>query len=389
MVRIATTPPGLAGDVIHRSLVPELDRLRAPVDMPLWFIPDRPERSLENKDVYHWFQEGISGFGTRLTAESARGLRILEKVAGLLDPSAPVDAGACLERLAARPDVVAGPVPAELRVEVTGRSRLASSIDPRPDQVPGPVPGSLDMDPGLFARISREAGAWQGCRLVIGGGEPLLHPRAPEILQAARRSGAGMVVLETDGLDLSPEVVDLLAFTVDMVSISIDAATRETYRALQGADRLEEVERGVERLLERRAAAGGWPEVAVGLRIVDENRGEAEAFFDRWFRKTRFVVVRGPSDRAGQIPARSIHPARTPHRIPCLHLMESLQVLPGGTAVACGNDFRATVPAGDLNTSTIEEIWGAQPLAALREAHGRGDWDRFPLCSRCGDWCRR
>jgi hypothetical protein len=388
---LSTAPPGVAGDILARQLLEETARAGVSADAPLRFLPDHPERALENKGVFHWFPAEVSGFPARLTAESRRGLAVLAGIDGLgegAEEGAPAP-GRLLSRLRGRPDVLAGPVPAEIWMWITGKTRTPSVLDPPPDAGTVAAGGCPDMDPLLFSRIAREVGAWQECRLVIAGGEPLLHPRIGEILTAARESGAGVVQVETDGRGLDGEALDLLAGHADLVSVAVDAVRPATYRALKGVDALEEVERGVSALIDRASRQDGRPAVAVVFRLFEENREEAEEFFDRWFPRTPFVVVEGAGDRAGQLPARAIHPARTPERIPCLRLPESLAVLPDGRAVACRNDFRGLSPVGDLRSGTVEEVWRGPALSALRAAHARLEWQAHPLCGACSDWCRR
>jgi len=382
---LSTAPPGVAGDILSRDYLSDVVRAALPIDAPMRFLPDRPERSLDNQGVFHWFPEAVSGFTTRLTAESARGLAILSRIDADLRPERVEGAERWLERLSERGDILAGPVPEELRWWITARRRGVSSIDPG---LPGDFEGEPDIDPTLFRRACEELRGWQESRIVLRGGEPLLHPRFGEILEAARGAGAGLVQVETDGLGLDERTVDLLAASADVVVVSLDALRPETYRALRGIDGLEEASAGVERLLERSARSGG-PAVAVEMRIVAENESEREPFFDRWFVRTPFVVVRGPSDRAGQVPSRAVHPARTPRRIPCLQLLGTLAVLPDGRAVACENDYRGLFPVGDLRRESIEAIWSGPRLAELRAMHSSQTWDHHPLCSRCGDWCRR
>jgi len=385
LARLSTAAPGIAGDVFRRPLLEDTARRGLPADYPMRFVPDRPERFLENKQVFHWFPEEISGFGARLTAESRLGISLLKGVDGF--PGAGGETGPpgdWLQRLSREPEILAGPVPREIRFQITSRTRTASPLDPV-----HPAERVVDLSPELFLRACRELGEWQECRVVISGGEPLLHPEVEQILQAARSGGAGAVVVETDGRGLDSRSLDLLCAGADVVLVAVDARTPETYRALKGVDALDEVEGGVEMLLGRSAAAGGWPVVAVQFRVVDGNRHELEPFFDRWYPRTSWVVVREPSDRAGQVSFSGLQPARTPDRIPCIRILDSLSVLPDGRVAACDNDFCGFHPVGDLKDSTPGQIWTGPELQGLRAAHARMEWDQHPLCSRCSDWCRR
>ncbi len=387
LARLSTAPPGVAGGVFRKPLLVESARQNLPLDLPMRFQPGRPERSLENKEVFHWFPEEISSFGTRLDAESRRGISVLQGIWKFLGsrglPGKGDAPGGLIRRLRENPEILAGPIPQEVRFQVTSRVRSSSRLDPGP-----PGNGYLDLDAGIFRKAASELGAWQECRQVISGGEPFLHPEVGWILRSARSSGAGMVLVETDGGSLNSRALDLLLETTDVVLVAVDAVKPETYRSLKGVDALHEVERGLGGLLERSAAAGGWPAVAVEFRILEENRSEVEPFFDHWYPKTPRVVVREPSHRAGLLPLTS-QAARTPERIPCLRIEESLQVLADGRVAACENDFRGSEPVGDLKESSLDEVWTGQRMGKLRTAHSEKKWEELPLCRRCQDWCRR
>ncbi|MBI4586638.1 MAG: radical SAM protein [Planctomycetes bacterium] len=397
-VWLSTLPPGAAGDLLTAAYIRDLARIGLPLDTPLRFLPDRVERDLDTKGLFCWFPQSPFPLKHRLTAESKRGLAVLEGLAACQPaPGGGGDGSASwLEALVRSPRAGAlfsGPVPQEVRFVVTSRRRQAgggrSILDP-PAAVPlGPSgSGAVDLEPELFESVVQQLGPWQEVRLVIGGGEPLLHPRLPRILEAARAGGIGSIIVETDGLELGAEEVDLLERCADVVAVALDAASGETYRRLRGEDRLAEAEGGVLRLLER-AAARGWPAIAVEFREVEENRAESEEFFNRWFPKTPWVVLSPLRGRAGQLDRQPLHPHRLPHRHACIRIEESLAVFPDGRAAACDNDFKLVAPAGDLSRQSIEEVWTGPAMAALRQAHGEGRWGELSLCRGCDDWCRR
>jgi hypothetical protein len=389
IVRLSTLPPGVSGDVVTAALLADAAERRQPLDHLMRFLPDHPERDLDTRGAFHWYSREDARLRHRLTAESRRGLAVLEAILDWKDrrPRQEHDHD-WLDALGASAEygaLTAGPVPAEVRLRVTDRTRSRSVFD-----LPGEGPGAPGViDPALAGRVAAELGAWHEPRITIAGGEPRLHPQFDRVLRAARAAGAGAVVLETDGLDLDGAALDLIEACADVVIVALDAVSRRTYEALRGADRLDDAERGVEDLLERAAGRGGRPRVAVELREVEENREEAEAFLDRWFPRTPWVVVGGFRDRAGQLARRPLHPYRAAERFPCCRLEETLVVHPDGRAAVCDNDLVLDEPAGDLHRSSVEEVWTGRRLAALRALHGEERWDEVALCAGCSDWCRR
>ncbi len=391
LLRLSTLPPGVSADLVTAKYLRNVVAQDLELDEPVRFLPDRPERDLDTKGAFHWYPRERS-VRARLTAESRRGAAVLERVAEWLegeglgaDPASLAD-GRWLERLASDREPAAvfrGPVPAELALRVTDRLRGESIFDTPLES----VSGATDVDSELVERIASELASWQEARLVIRGGEPMLHPRIDEILRSVRAAEIGCVVLETDALDLGERELDLIAETVDAVVVPVDAVRAETFRCIRGIDRLGDVERAVDALLER--GADGGSVVAVEFREVEENVAEAEAFLDRWFPRTPWVVLDRFRDHAGQLARRPLHAHRLSSRRACARITDRLVVHPDGTAAVCDNDFDLQRPAGDLAVSTIAEVWSGERLTSLRELHAAGRWSDEPLCASCDDWCRR
>lgn len=81
----------------------------------------------------------------------------------------------------------------------------------------------------LVALLAR----WGALRLIVGGGEPLLHPGLDRILAAAAHHGLAPV-LATNGFLLDPPRARALAGYVSQFQISLDSVDPVTYAALRG-----------------------------------------------------------------------------------------------------------------------------------------------------------
>jgi MoaA/NifB/PqqE/SkfB family radical SAM enzyme len=114
--------------------------------------------------------------------------------------------------------------------------------------------------------------------ILIGGGEPLMHPATVELLGHLTESGLA-VGLVTNGTRLVDHaVVQQVAKHCSWVRVSVDAATRETYESL-------------------RPALGGrnaFDDVLDGLRSLNEQRKTCSAGFS-------FVVHQSFPDRRGNL----------------------------------------------------------------------------------------
>lgn len=83
-----------------------------------------------------------------------------------------------------------------------------------------------------------------------GGGEPLVHPSAPLIINNTIEMGMD-VGLVTNGALLTEELCDSLGSS-KWVRISVDAGTPETYRQVRGPDNYNQVLRNTEQLVKYR-----------------------------------------------------------------------------------------------------------------------------------------
>lgn len=387
--RLATLPPGVCGDLVAASYVDGVVAGGLPLDSGLRFIPGEPRRDLDTNGVYHWFPERWTALRHRMTIESKRGLAI----AGRIDEwrrshGGDEIGGAWLSDFLESPDsgaVFSGPVPRELRVRITDQCRQDAEFD-----VPSANPDSPRyMDTDTFDRLVEELGRWQETRLVVTGGEALLHPEALAFLQRARQAGVGSVVLETDGLGFDQNTRSQLVDRVDGVVVTIDAVEPATYERIHGADRLAEVEAAVRACIEEFAGKTRAPFVAVEMRESAVNADEVEPFLHRWFPHTPWVIVGPYRNRVGQLPGDPLHTYRMPRRRPCVRLEDQMLVEPDGRVAVCDNDIHLRVEAGDVRRDRIEDLWSGGAFAGLRSAHAEESWDAHPLCGACTDWCRR
>jgi hypothetical protein len=387
--RLSTLPPGVCGDLVSARYVDEVVAKGLSLDSGLRFVPGEPRRDLDTKGVYHWFSERWTVLRHRMTVESKRGLAVAESIeAWRKSRNGNVTDGAWLQEFLSSPDcgvLLSGPVPREVRVRITDTFRYLGEFDVPPIDSGSP----RFMDDEVFEKLVDELGRWQEVRLVVTGGEALLHPNALAFLRRAREVGVGSIVLETDGLGLDVDTRANLAECVDGIVVAVDAVERSTYAKIRGVDRLDEVEAAVQGCIDHFSELAEPPFVAVEMRESEINQDEVEPFLNRWFPHTPWVVVGPYRNRAGQLPGAALHSYRMPTRRPCVRLEDQMLVEPDGRVAVCDNDIHLRADAGDLQVESIEGIWSGGAFADLRDAHAAENWNVHPLCRSCTDWCRR
>ena len=118
--------------------------------------------------------------------------------------------------------------------------------------------GQTNLPVAQAHRLAPELRALGTQVVLLSGGEPLVHPHWAEVAQALREVGLRLWLL-TAGLSLSRHVEEVAALC-ERVTISLDGATRETYKAIRGVDGFEAVCGGI-----RAVVARGLP---VTLRVT-------------------------------------------------------------------------------------------------------------------------
>lgn len=109
-----------------------------------------------------------------------------------------------------------------------------------------------NMSIALAERLAGEFQALGGRAVVLSGGEAMQHPEWPRIAALFRAAGAKVNLL-TNGLALKKQAAQVIEH-IDSLTVSLDAATPETYHAIRGVDALPRILDGI-----RVVSAGGIP----------------------------------------------------------------------------------------------------------------------------------
>jgi wyosine [tRNA(Phe)-imidazoG37] synthetase (radical SAM superfamily) len=141
-------------------------------------------------------------------------------------------------------------------------------------------------DQKLLTLASEIASVGVRAVILIGGGEPLLHPSVDNVIQALVTSGVA-VGLTTNGTQIGRHL-DVIATNVEWTRVSIDAACASTYslfRPRRGGNRetFVEVIANVEALAKIKHGALGYSFLLIarretsGSRVIHHNFGEVAA----------------------------------------------------------------------------------------------------------------
>lgn len=247
------------------------------------------------------------------------------------------------------------------------------------------------MAPELFRKIADEAGRYGAYLRISGGGEPMLHPQARDLLLYAKSVGC-KVGLITNGSRFDDETIDGFAEAgVDMVEFSVDACTPEDYsivrKGLDWNGLLATVRRFIE-VRDRHRSSTKIVASAVNQQSIDIDAVERfwvdEVGVD-YLIKRKYLTwgINTTID-----PSRSADPSAylNTDEIPCPFIFERLNIDSRGNVMVCGYDISANTRMGNVWQESISEIWHGEGFAWYREKHLAGHGKSIPLCSGCPDW---
>ncbi len=157
--------------------------------------------------------------------------------------------------------------PSKLFVELTTRCNLSCSMCVKQNGEGGITEGS--MSPGTFDALAPAFPHLDG--LVLNGiGESLLHPRLEEFIRQAKRllPAKASVGFQTNGMLLNDSrAVSLADSGLDLICLSLDAASCEIFRSIRTGGEMSVVESAFSSL-KKAGSAGTGSTLRVGIEFV-------------------------------------------------------------------------------------------------------------------------
>jgi len=381
----AQAPPGLVGTVYRRDLLVEMGNRRVPPGMVLSYKPDAPQMDLANKSCCYGAPATVRHANARLIADTDRSLRTIRD---FLKSGLPGDAETVGRWLLERSGREVGELPREVELELTTDDQLPDALlRPRGEEVGHRGP----MDLKIVECVAKELATLDDSLVVLGGfGEPLLHPEFEDVLRTLSDAGVFGVAVRTNGIAMdAARIEQLIEHHVDVVNVILDAASRETYRRVQGADCFDVVRGNLDVLatarVERRSVGPLLvPEITKSVDTVDE----LDSFFDAWVREAGWANIGGYSHYAGQCEDRSVINMAPPVRRACQRIGSRMTVLADGRVLLCDQDFTGRFAVGNLAEQSLGACWRGAKMTGARGSHARGCFSAIELCARCDEWHR-
>ncbi|MFQ5880854.1 MAG: radical SAM/SPASM domain-containing protein [Candidatus Methylomirabilales bacterium] len=216
----------------------------------------------------------------------------------------------------------------------------------------------------------------------------LLGDRLFDLIRYARQVGCKKITLNSNGNHLNEKTIpQLLDCGLDRFIISCDAYTKATYERIRVGGRFERVYNGANLLIDTMRRHGrARPLLEMQFSVFHENEHEVEDFTRYWLERGVVVKVRPKVYWSGNVAGGGHRVKVDESRVPCLWAMDTCAIHWNGNVVMCAIDCDGKYVAGNIEWTTIKEVWN-NPLKWIRELHIRRRFRELPeVCRRCPDW---
>ena len=195
-------------------------------------------------------------------------------------------------------------------------------------------------------------------------GEPFMDKRLVEKVRYAKQRGIQEVGMISNGSLITEAVArGMVEAGLDAINISVDASGKEVFESTRLGLNYDKVIANIERLVRIRAELGRRRPKLILSFVRQNNSADESAFIEHWRTVADKIHITDLHNWAGTLNRES------DVNYPCYRPWLTFTVLWDGRVSLCCADFDGRHVLGDLNTSTIRDIWNAEPYIATRRAH--------------------
>ena len=135
---------------------------------------------------------------------------------------------------------------------------------------------TYSLDPKLFKkRVKEMAKIGVKSIMMAGEGEPLLHPQITRMIEVCTREGID-VAMTTNGTSLVSTNIEKIVNNLTWIKVSVNGATRTSYKKVHGVDNFEQVMDGIDQLVQYKLTANKECTIGIQFLVLPENEKEIE-----------------------------------------------------------------------------------------------------------------
>ncbi len=222
-------------------------------------------------------------------------------------------------------------------------------------------------------------------------GEPLLHPRFADMVAYAKQSpSVDRVDTTTNATLLRPELSKkIIDAGLDRINISIEGVNAQQYKEFSNATiQYEKLVENIAFFYEHRKQC----EMIVKINgdIISEE--EKELFLQTFGNITDGIFIESimdcwPTFEQKNVEVnqeRGIYGQEITEVLTCPYPFYSFSINSNGTASICFLDWHRSLMIGDVNTSSVKDLWQGQAMREYQMMFLRGERKGHPICAECG-----
>lgn len=220
-------------------------------------------------------------------------------------------------------------------------------------------------------------------------GEPLLHKDLIDMIEYAKNKGIYPVTINTNGMLLNSDNIQrILSAGIDIIEVSINAFTKETYNKLRINADYDILMKNIFNLVDLRNTGGYKTKIMVSTIDMPLYKNETNNFQKFWKDKVDKIIIRTFFDHQGLVEMDSQNKiiGQKISRFPCPQFWKRITVAANGWIKYCVNDWYNKTNIADLRKSCIKEIWNSDLYKKMRLNQLNGNYDKIVLCGDCTDW---
>jgi radical SAM protein with 4Fe4S-binding SPASM domain len=245
---------------------------------------------------------------------------------------------------------------------------------------------AVSMPEHIFKKIADECGEYGAYLRISGGGEPMLHPQAEELMVYAKQQGARIGLITNGSKFTEKNLTALIETGIDVIEFSVDAGDEETYKWVRPGLDWAKLNRNAHLAVEIRGKLKAHTKIISS--VINQEGVDVQAAEKYWSEIVDKVQVRkyltwGYTEDKSADSAPYLHPEE---RIPCPWLFERFNIDSRGDVTLCGEDIAFNEKFGNVMERSIKDIWQGSEFTYLRKKHLSGQGDEIAICSTCPDW---
>jgi len=274
-------------------------------------------------------------------------------------------------------------VPIHVDIELSSYCNLKCTMCPHGDKNIELEQGFIDTV--LAKKIIDECGRYGVASLKFSGrGEAMLHPDFVDLIKHAKAAGLLDIMFNTNGLNLTEEIArELVNSQIDLIIISIDGASKETYEKIRVGGDFETLVNNINYLVNyRKKIKARKPMIRLQFVKMQENMHEFEAYQKMWRDTVDVLVGLDYSNRVGDEDKSTLERTKI-GRAYCPHPWRRLTVTSRGKALMCCVDWDSKYVVGDCSNATIKEIWHGKAIQHGRACIKKLQHENIPSCKDC------